>query len=276
MATASPGGTAGDHLSQRLRSWWAPQSDAGAAVWRRPDRGPAAHIAHPADDRLGDPEPTSRSVGVEAPAVIAHRDLHPSIGSGHPHGRLLDPGVLGDIRQRLLGRAHQGLGDRDRWVSFQFRGDKPHLKPAAHELLDQCLQRAGEARTRDLLVVGGARPGCRWSGVAPRPAAGLVLQSQFSALLLVVGASSGGLVAWSPERPAQRERRVDRWAPDQAGQQPAQFGDGERDEHAQGGHHDRPPTPSAASGRRARVAAKNARAAMARVMCRYQARYWRT
>jgi putative transposase len=42
----------------------------------------------------------------------------------------------------------------------------------------------------------------------------LVLQSQFAALLLVVGASSDGLMASSPERPAQRERRIDRWAPD--------------------------------------------------------------
>ena len=49
----------------------------------------------------------------------------------------------------------------------------------------------------------------------------LVLQPQFSALLLVVGASSGGLVASSPERPGERERRIDWWAPDQAGQQPA-------------------------------------------------------
>ena len=104
----------------------------------------------------------------------------------------------------------------------------------------------------------------------------LVLLSQFAALLLVVGASSGGLMASSPDRPGKCERRIDRRAPDQAGQQPAQLGDGERDQHAQGGHHDRPPSPSAASGRRARVAARNARAAMARVMCRYQARYWRT
>src|SRR5215217_3844804 len=70
----------------------------------------------------------------------------------------------------------------------------------------------------------------------------LVLQSQFSALLLVVGATSGGLMASSPDRPGKGERRVDRWAPDQAGQQPAQLGDGERDQHAQGGHHDRPPS----------------------------------
>jgi hypothetical protein len=55
----------------------------------------------------------------------------------------------------------------------------------------------------------------------------LVLQSQFAALLLVVGASSGGLMASAPERPAQRARRIDRWAPDQAGQQPAQLGDSE-------------------------------------------------
>jgi alkanesulfonate monooxygenase SsuD/methylene tetrahydromethanopterin reductase-like flavin-dependent oxidoreductase (luciferase family) len=104
----------------------------------------------------------------------------------------------------------------------------------------------------------------------------LVLQSQFSALLLVVGASSGGLMASSPDRPGEDERRIDWWAPDQAGQQPAQLGDGERDEHAQRGHHDRPPSLLAASGRRARVMARNARAAMARVVCRYQARYWRT
>ena len=105
---------------------------------------------------------------------------------------------------------------------------------------------------------------------------GLVLQSQFSALLLVVGASSGGLMTAAPDRPAQDERRIDWWAPDQAGQQPAQLGDAERDEHPQDGHHDRPPSPSAASGRRARVAAKNASATIARVTWRYQARYWRT
>jgi len=70
----------------------------------------------------------------------------------------------------------------------------------------------------------------------------LVLQSQFSALLLVVGASSGGLMASSPDRPGEGERRVDRWAPDQAGEQPAQLGDGERDQHAQCGHDHRPPT----------------------------------
>ena len=39
-----------------------------------------------------------------------------------------------------------------------------------------------------------------WTLVSPRMAFRyLVLQSQFSALLLVVGASSGGLVASSPE-----------------------------------------------------------------------------
>ena len=54
---------------------------------------------------------------------------------------------------------------------------------------------------------------------------GLVLQSQFSALLLIVGATSGGLMASSPDRPGKCERRIDRWAPDQAGQQPAQLGD---------------------------------------------------
>jgi hypothetical protein len=37
------------------------------------------------------------------------------------------------------------------------------------------------------------------------------------ALLLVVGAPSGGLMASSPDRPGEGERRVDRWAPDQAG-----------------------------------------------------------
>ena len=104
----------------------------------------------------------------------------------------------------------------------------------------------------------------------------LVLQPQFAALLLVVGASSGGLMASSPERPAQRERRIDRWAPDQAGQQPAQLGDGERHQDAQGGHHHRPPTPVVGSVTWARVTARNASAVMARVMCRYQARYWRT
>src|SRR5215211_7008844 len=52
----------------------------------------------------------------------------------------------------------------------------------------------------------------------------LVLQSQFSALLLVVGASSGGLMTAAPDRPGEGERRVDRWAPDQAGQQPTQLG----------------------------------------------------
>jgi len=104
----------------------------------------------------------------------------------------------------------------------------------------------------------------------------LLLQPQFSALLLVVGASSGGLMASSPERPGERERRIDWWAPDQAGQQPTQLGDGERDQHAQRGHHDHPPSPSSASGRRARVTARNASATMARVTCRYQAGYWRT
>jgi hypothetical protein len=105
---------------------------------------------------------------------------------------------------------------------------------------------------------------------------GLVLQSQFAALLLVVGASSGGLMASSPDRPAQRERRIDRWAPDQVGEQAAQLGDGERDQDAQGGHHDCPPSPVVGSVTWARVTARNASAVMARVMCRYQARYWRT
>ena len=123
-------------------------------------------------------------------------------------------------------------------------------------------------RNRSINATGWVWGARSWSG--------LVLQSQLSALLLVVGAPSGGLMASSPDRPGERERRVDRWAPDQVGEQPAQLGDGERDQHAQGGHHDRPPSPSATSGRRARVAARNARAAMARVMCRYQAGYWRT
>lgn len=104
----------------------------------------------------------------------------------------------------------------------------------------------------------------------------VVLQSQFAALLLVVGASGGGLMASSPDRPAQGERRIDWWAPDQAGQQPAQLGDGERDEHAQGGHHDSPPSPVVGSVTWARVTARNASAVMARVMCRYQASYCRT
>ena len=68
----------------------------------------------------------------------------------------------------------------------------------------------------------------------------LVLQSQFAALLLVVGASGGGLMASSPDRPGEGERRIDWWAPDQAGQQPAQLGDGERHQHAHGGHRDSP------------------------------------
>jgi hypothetical protein len=55
-----------------------------------------------------------------------------------------------------------------------------------------------------------------------------------TALLLVVGASSGGLMVASPERPAQRERRIDRWR---------KFGDGARDQDAQGGHPRPPPTP---------------------------------
>jgi single stranded DNA-binding protein len=99
----------------------------------------------------------------------------------------------------------------------------------------------------------------------------LVQQSQFSALLLVVGAASGGLMASSPDRPGEGEHRVDRWAPDRAGQQPAQLGDGERHQHAQRGHHHRPPTPPSPSGRRARVTARNASATIARVTCRYQA-----
>jgi hypothetical protein len=135
---------------------------------------------------------------------------------------------------------------------------------------------AGEIARRQppARTTGSARP---TGSTEPRPFSSLlVLQSQFVALLLVVGASSGGLMASSPDRPGERERRIDWWAPDQAGQQPAQLSDGERDEHAQGGHHDSPPSPSATSGRRARVAARNARAAMDRVTCRYQAGYWRT
>jgi hypothetical protein len=77
----------------------------------------------------------------------------------------------------------------------------------------------------------------------------LVLQSQFSALLLVVGASSGGLMASSPDRPGEGEHRVDRWAPDQAGQQPAQLGDGERDQHAPGRSPPPPPDPAVAIGK---------------------------
>ena len=83
-------------------------------------------------------------------------------------------------------------------------------------------------------------------------------------------------MASSPERPAEGERRVDRWAPDQADQQPAQLGDGERDQDAQGGHYDRPPTPVVGSVILARVMARNASAVIARVTCRYQAKYWRT
>ena len=111
---------------------------------------------------------------------------------------------------------------------------------------------------------------------AELPAGCLVLQSQFAALLLVVGASGGGLMASSPDRPGEGERRIDWWAPDQAGQQPAQLGDGERHQHAHGGHHDSPPSPVVGSVTWARVTARNASAVMARVMCRYQARYWRT
>jgi hypothetical protein len=67
----------------------------------------------------------------------------------------------------------------------------------------------------------------------------LVPQSQFSTLLLVVGASSGGVVTAAPGRPGEGEHRVDRWAPHQAGQQPTQLDDRERDQHASG-HHDGP------------------------------------
>src|SRR4029450_624153 len=118
--------------------------------------------------------------------------------------------------------------------------------------------------------------GVRETGSTPLLQEQVALQSQFSALLLVVGASSGGLMTAAPDRPGEGERRVDRWAPDQAGQQPTQLGDGERDQHAQRGHHDHPPSPSSASGRRARVTARNASATRARVTCRYQAGCWRT
>jgi hypothetical protein len=97
----------------------------------------------------------------------------------------------------------------------------------------------------------------------------LVLQSQFSTLLLVMGASSGGVVKAAPDQPGKGEHRVDRWAPHQAGQQPTQLDDRERDQHASG-HHDGPPNPSWLSGRRTRVTAKNASATLARVTCRYR------
>jgi hypothetical protein len=110
--------------------------------------------------------------------------------------------------------------------------------------------------------------------VPPLRNAALVLQSQFAVLLLVVGASGGGLMASSPDRPAQGERRIHWWAPDQAGQQPAQLGDGKRDQHAQGGHHHRPPTLVVGSVTWARVTARNASAVMARVLGRAGARCW--
>jgi hypothetical protein len=90
-----------------------------------------------------------------------------------------------------------------------------------------------------------------------------------STLLLVVGASSGGVVTAAPDQPGEGEHRVDRWAPHQAGQQPTQLDDRERDHHASG-HHDGPPSPSWLSGRRTRVTAKNASTTIARLTCRYR------
>src|SRR4030095_4512491 len=83
-------------------------------------------------------------------------------------------------------------------------------------------------------------------------------------------------VSAAADGPGEGEHRVGPWAPDQAGQQPTQLGDGERDQHAQRGHHNGPPSPSSAPGSWARVTARNASATIARVTCRYQERYWRT
>jgi hypothetical protein len=61
--------------------------------------------------------------------------------------------------------------------------------------------------------------------------------------LFDVVAGSGCVKRWrgdaAPDQPGNGEHRVDRWAPHQAGQQPTQPDDQERDQHASG-HHDGP------------------------------------
>jgi hypothetical protein len=116
----------------------------------------------------------------------------------------------------------------DRWTHVQAAADKARRVGAVLPAEDAdllvaaaLLHNVGHAPSLNRLgfhAVDGARF-LRAQG--QERLARLVLQPQFSALLLVVGASSGGLVASSPERPGERERRIDWWAPDQAGQQPA-------------------------------------------------------
>jgi hypothetical protein len=85
---------------------------------------------------------------------------------------------------------------------------------------------------------------------------------------VVVSALGAGLMEPTPARPVQDGRRWGQDPHDQAIDESAHFGDGERDQRAELNHEI--PFLPAAPGSRARTTARYASASMAKVMWRYQ------